>query len=150
MTPSTRPDIYHQWLDHLQRQGKSSHTLQAYQRGVEHFARWYVVTYGEAFTVDAVMPRDVRDWKAYQQTSEKAAPVTINQRLVALTRFFRWAKGQGFCRENPAEDVGTIRLTRRQPQAMEHTVVRKLLRAARGHVRDYFTACAILEFATTG
>jgi integrase/recombinase XerC len=147
MPPSTPPDIYHQWLDHLHRQGKSRHTLQAYQRGVEHFARWYVVTYGEAFTVDAVMPRDVRDWKAYQQTIEKAAPATINQRLVALTRFFRWAKGQGLCRENPAEDVGTIRLTRRHPQAMEHTVVRKLLRAARGHVRDY----ALLELlAGTG
>ena len=147
MPPSTPPDIYHQWLDHLHRQGKSRHTLQAYQRGVEHFARWYVVTYGEAFTVDAVMPRDVRDWKAYQQTIEKAAPATINQRLVALTRLFRWAKGQGLCRENPAEDVGTIRLTRRHPQAMEHTVVRKLLRAARGHVRDY----ALLELlAGTG
>ena len=66
---------------------------------------------------------------------------------MALTRLFRWAKGQGFCRENPAEDVGTIRLTRRHPQAMEHTVVRKLLRAARGHIRDY----ALLELlAGTG
>lgn len=147
MTASTPPDIHHQWLDHLHRQGKSRHTLQAYQRGLEHFARWYTVTYGEAFAADAVMPRDVRDWKAYQQTIEKAAPATINQRLVALTRFFRWARAQGLCRENPAEEVGTIRLNPRQPQAMEHTVVRKLLRAARGHVRDY----ALLELlAGTG
>ena len=147
MTASTPPDIHHQWLDHLHRQGKSRHTLQAYQRGLEHFARWYVVTYGEAFTADTVMPRDVRDWKAYQQTLEKAAPATINQRLVALTRFFRWARTQGLCRDNPVEDIGTIRLTPRQPQAMEHTVVRKLLRAARGHVRDY----ALLELlAGTG
>jgi integrase/recombinase XerC len=66
---------------------------------------------------------------------------------VALTRFFRWARVQGLCRENPAEEVGTIRLTPRQPKALEHTVVRKLLRAARGHVRDY----ALLEvLAGTG
>jgi site-specific recombinase XerD len=136
-TASTPPDIHHQWLNHLHRQGKSSHTLQAYQRGVEHFARWYTVTSAEAFTADTVMPRDVRDWKAYQQTIEKAAPATINQRLVALTRFFRWARAQGLCRENPAQDVGTIRLNPRQPQAMEQNVVRKLLRTARGHVRDY-------------
>ena len=146
-TASSPPDIHHQWLDHLHRQGKSTHTFQAYQRGLEHFARWYTVTYGETFVADAVMPRDVRDWKAYQQTIEKAAPATINQRLVALTRFFRWARAQGLCRENPAEEVGTIRLNPRQPQAMEHTVVRKLLRAARGHVRDY----ALLELlAGTG
>ncbi len=93
------------------------------------------------------MPRDVRDWKAYQQTIEKAAPTTINQRLVALTRFFRWARAQELCRVRPAEDVGTIRLESRQPKGLDKTTLRRLLRAARGHVRDY----AMLELlAGTG
>jgi integrase/recombinase XerC len=83
------------------------------------------------------MPRDVRDWKAYQQTAEKAAPATINQRLVAVTRFFRWACAQGLCWENPAEEVAHLRLAPRQPKALEQTTLRKLLRAARGHLRDY-------------
>ncbi len=98
------------------------------------------------------MPRDVRDWKAYQQAVEEAAPATVNQRLVALTRFFHWARTQHRCRENPTEDVSNIRLDPQQPQALDDGWcptydLRRLLRAARGHLRDY----AMLEFlAGTG
>jgi site-specific recombinase XerD len=147
MTASTPTDTHHEWLAHQQRQGKSQHTLKAYQRALDHFARWYRATYSTPFTPDDVMPRDVRDWKAYQQTIEKAAPSTINQRLVALTRFFHWARAQNLCRENPAEDVGTIRLAARQPKGLDKTALRRLLRAAHSHLRDY----AMLELlAGTG
>jgi site-specific recombinase XerD len=147
MPASTVSDIQLAWLTYLQQQGKSRHTLRAYQRGLQHFARWYVVTYGAAFAPLEVMPRDVRDWKAYQQTVVQVAPATINQRLVALTRFFRWARAQGLCRENPAEAVSNLRLDPRQPKALDKTALRRLLRAARGHVRDY----AMLELlAGTG
>jgi len=135
------------WVDHLQQQGKSQHTVRAYRRGLVHFGRWYQGTYGAAFAPDEVMPRDVRDWKAYQQTAEQAAPATVNQRLVALTRFFRWARSQGLCRENPAEDVSNIRLEPRQPKALKKTELHRLLRAARADRRDY----AMLEvLAGTG
>ncbi len=83
------------------------------------------------------MPRDVRDWRAHQQAVEKAAPATVNQRLVALTRFFRWTRREGLCRENPAEDVSNIRLPPRQPKALDKLTLRKLLRVARG-------TCAIM------
>src|SRR3990170_969327 len=89
MTTTQPADVQREWLDHLQRQGKSRHTLRAYRIGLQHFERWYQSTYGDTFGPDRVMPRDVRDWKAYQQTVEQAAPATVNQRLVALTRFFR-------------------------------------------------------------
>ncbi len=136
-----------EWIEHLQQQGKSSHTVSAYRRGLAHFGRWYEGAYGASFQLDEVMPRDVRDWKAYQQTVEKAAPATINQRLVAVTRFFRWARGQALCRENPAEDVSTIRLEPQQPKALKKNELRRLLRAARGDLRDY----AMLEvLAGTG
>jgi site-specific recombinase XerD len=130
-------DTQQDWLDFLQRQGKSRHTLHAYRQGVAHFSRWYQTTYGANFAPHEVMPRDVRDWKAYQQTEEQAAPATVNQRLVALTRFFRWVRSQGLCHENPAEDVSNIRLAPRQPKALANVHLRRLLRAARGDVRDY-------------
>jgi integrase/recombinase XerC len=137
MSTATLANLHQGWLDHLQRQGKSRHTLQAYQRGFQHFSRWYQVTYGAIFAPQEVMPRDVRDWKAYQQAVEKVAPATVNQRLVALTRFFRWARTQGLCRENPAEDVPTLRLAPRQPKALANATLRRLLRAARSDPRDY-------------
>jgi site-specific recombinase XerC len=52
--------------------------------------------------------------------------------MLALTRFFRWARAQGLCRENPAEDVSSIRLTPWQPKALDKLTLRKLLRAAQG------------------
>lgn len=100
-------------------------------------ARWYKVTYGATFIPDEVMPRDVRDWKAYQQAIEKVAPATINQRLTAITCLFRWARSQGWCRENQAEDVSNIRLEPHQPKALDNLTLRKLLRVARSHPRDY-------------
>ena len=147
MTPPTLSDLQEGWLDHLDRQGKSPHTRRAYAQGLRHFRDWYAHTYGSDFTPDQVMPRDVRDWKAHQQAVEGAKPATINQRLVALTRFFRWARTQGHCREDPTEAVGHIRLSPRQPKALEKRALRRLLRAARGHRRDY----AMLEMlAGTG
>lgn len=141
MTLASSSDTQQDWLAYLQRQGKSHHTRRAYQRGVQHFRDWYTLTYGSDFAPHEVMPRDVRDWKAYQQTTEKAAPATVNQRLVALSRFFQWVRLQGLCRENPVEDVNTLRLDPRQPKALDKSALRRLLRAARGHARDY----ALLE-----
>ncbi len=89
MSSSTPAEVQQAWLDDLARQGKSPHTVRAYARGLEHFAAWYEVTYGAPFVPDEVMPRDIRDWKAHQQTVEQAAPATVNQRLVAINRFFR-------------------------------------------------------------
>lgn len=147
MSSSKPTDLQQEWLDYLARQGKSRHTVRAYTRGLSHFSNWYELTYGESFTPDEVMPRDIRDWKANQQTVEQVAPATVNQRLVAVNRFFRWAHAHGLCRENPAEDVSTISLPTREPQALENNKLRKLLRAARHHRRDY----AMLELlAGTG
>lgn len=129
------------WLEELHRLGRSQHTRQAYKRAVEHFITWHERAYDLPFEIGKVLPRDVRDWKSYQQTTEKASPATINQRLVAVTRFFRWALGQKLCIDNPAEDVSGIRLSQRRPQALKTTDLRRLLRAARENIRDY----ALLE-----
>ena len=86
----------------------------------------------------AIIPRDVRDWKSYQQTVEKASPATINQRLVALTRFFAWAVKQGLARENPAADAGGLHLPVREAKGLPNRDLRRLLRAvhASGNLRD--------------
>jgi site-specific recombinase XerD len=145
--PILPTDSAQDWLNYLRQQGRSPHTIRAYAQGLRHFTHWYATIYGASFAPAEVMPRDVRDWKAVQQTVEQAAPATINQRLVAVTRFFHWARTQGLCRANPAEEVGNLRLAPRRPKALDQTTLRKLLRAARGHLRDY----ALLEvLAGTG
>ncbi len=126
------------WLANLHRQGKSAHTIAAYQRSLAHFARWSEQTYGEPFDPARVIPRDVRDWLAYQQTVEKDRPATVNQRLTALKRFFAWAVRVGHARSDPTADISGLRLPQRQPKALTDKEVRRLLRAvhAAGNTRD--------------
>ncbi len=131
------------WLADLHDTGKSPHTLEAYRRGAENFIAWNR-QYSETFNPAAIIPRDVVDWKTYQQTVEKAAPATVNQRVTALTRFFEWAVSVKLVASNPAEGVKMLRPPARKPKALSERDVRRLLRATHegGDVRDY----ALIEF----
>jgi integrase/recombinase XerD len=130
--------VIDQWLETLHQQGRSHHTLAAYRRALTHFAGWSQALYGQQFEPANIIGRDVRDWKAHQQTVEKAAPATINQRLVALSRFCEWCIRQGIGHENPAQDVMSVRLPQRRPQGLDKRDLRRLLRAvhASGNLRD--------------
>lgn len=124
--------VVEQWLEQLHQQGKSDHTLAAYRRALNHFVTWSRLLYGQTFDPATIIGRDVRDWKAHQQTVEHAAPATINQRLVAVSRFFAWAVQQGLAQADPTQDVSSIRLPQRQPQGLPKRDLRRLLRAVHG------------------
>jgi integrase/recombinase XerC len=137
------------WLDDLKRQGKSKLTIAAYRRAVHHFAHWSQRTYGEDFDPATILARDVRDWKAYQQSVEKSAPRTINQRLVGLSRFFAWAISTGHARVDPTIGVKYIPLQTRQPRGISAKALRKLLRTV--HQSEHRRDIALLEvLAGTG
>ena len=93
------------WLDYLASQGRSKHTLSAYQRGINHLVHWSQTTYGEPFDPTRLIARDIRDWKSYQQTGEQAAPSTINQRLVGVTSFYKWAITNKLIEQNPTVEA---------------------------------------------
>ncbi|MBN1426788.1 MAG: site-specific integrase [Anaerolineae bacterium] len=78
------PDAVRMWLNSLATQGKSSHTLQAYQRATDHFVHWNQAIFHEECKPAAIIPRDIRDWQPYQHKVEPASASTINQRLVVL------------------------------------------------------------------
>jgi integrase/recombinase XerC len=135
------PQIGLDWLDKLHQDGKSRHTIQAYRQGIKHFLTWYANVYQDVFNPTQVMPRDIRDWQAHQQQIEQSAPATINQRLVAVKRFFKWAQKQQMIHQNPADDVSTIRINQHDIKRLKEAFLRRLLREAKAEIRDY----AILE-----
>jgi integrase/recombinase XerC len=137
------------WLDYLASQGRSKHTLSAYQRAINHLVHWSQTTYGEPFDPAHLIARDIRDWKSYQQTGEQAAPSTINQRLVGVASFYKWAIINKLIEQNPTVESKSIRLPSRQPKSLSSQELRRLLRAVHhgGSLRDI----AILEIlAGTG
>ena len=127
-----------EWLAHLDGTGKSRHTLTAYRRALAHFTHWTETTYGTPFEVQTVLGRDVRDWRAYQQTVERAAPATINQRLAALSQFYGWMLRSGHVRSDPTESVSGLPRPVRHPKALNRLTVHRLLRRvqADGNLRD--------------
>jgi len=135
---SPLPAVVDAWLTTLDQQGKSRHTQAAYRRALAHFGHWAAQLYGMPWIPATTMPRDVRDWKAHQQQVDQAAPATINQRVVALSRFFAWAVREGQLREDPTQAVSSLRLPAHAPKALEDRDLRRLLRAvhAGGRVRD--------------
>ena len=126
------------WMTFLERQGKSILTQEAYLNALTHFVSWLQQTYGEEFDPQKVIARDVREWKAYQQTAEKASPNTINQRLVAIGRFFAWAHAENIIQMNPAVDVDLINVSELKPKGLDGRSLRQLLRAVHkyGSTRD--------------
>lgn len=136
-TPITDPTIL-EWLDYLAHQGKSKLTIATYRRGLVHFVTWSEQTYGQPFDPSAIIPRDVAEWKARQQMVEKAPPATINARLTALSRYFKWTLARSYCRSDPTAEIKSLRPPARQPKALPDTYVRRLLRHVHqtGHKRD--------------
>ncbi len=126
------------WLGHLNRAGKSAATITSYRRGLAHFAAWSKQTYGQDFDPAAIIPRDIADWKSFQQTVEKAAPATINTRLAAVSSFFRWGQAQGYIVTDPSANISSLRIPKRHPQALDEKSTRRLLRAVHkaGNLRD--------------
>lgn len=116
------------WLDTLEGQGRSQHTLNAYRRALQHLATWSQTTYGETLDPTRLIARDMHDWKSYQQRVEKAAPSTINQRLAAASSFYKWATATHLVAHNPVADIRSITLAPRQPQSLSYKALRRLLR----------------------
>ena len=126
------------WLEELDKQGRSEHTKQAYRRALVQFTAWYEETYDLEYKPEVVLTRDVEKWKSHQQKSGKTAPATINQRLVALSSFFEWVKGQRLMRQNPTAGVKSVRLEKNAPKALSETDLNRLMRAvyAGNNLRD--------------
>ena len=128
-----------EWIAFLEAEGKSAATVKAYRAGVCHFTRWLEAEDPQRQPdLGAVISRDVRDWIAFQQTAERARPATINNRLAAVSRFFKWAMAKGYVSTDPTANVKGLRREQRQPKALSRADLRRLLRAVHrsGNVRD--------------
>lgn len=123
-------DIITSWLDFLESQGKSSNTLSAYRRGIEHFCEWHQDQYDEPMDPERVIPRDIRDWREdQQQGDEGVSPNTINQRLSAVKQFFQWLQLIGKRTDNPAEPISSVTAKQYRPQGLSKSDERSLIRA---------------------
>jgi site-specific recombinase XerD len=125
--------ILETYRKHLQTLGKSIHTVKAYTHDLTSFAHWFAQTMGDAFDPQAIGPRDIAEYRSYLLTRGKK-PATVNRRLVALQRFYKWAQKQGHTTNNPFEVLEGVRVKQQQgiaPKWLDSHQQMALLRAVR-------------------
>ncbi len=88
--------------DWLLRQDYADHTRSGYLADLRHFAAWSESRTGEAPAPDNLTAADLREYRQFLLTVQKARPATINRRIVALRAWMRWAQRRGLRADNPA------------------------------------------------
>lgn len=127
------PDPIPAFLTDLENEGVSPHTIRAYGADLRAWAKWYdQTTAGQPLT--AADPRDIRDYQGYM-VRRGLKPATINRRLNAMRRFYKWAERQGLADENPFDGlrVGVKAQKQVAPRWVTGREQRRLLRVVREH-----------------
>ncbi|MCO5190426.1 MAG: tyrosine-type recombinase/integrase [Anaerolineae bacterium] len=127
-----------QWLALLVQEGKSAKTVNAYRRAVHHFVQWHRLSYGESFTPEQVIERDMRDWQSYQRRVTKNAPATINQRATGVRAYFHYLNEHHGLSRDPTTALQPVTKAKQQPQSLTRKQLRRLLKAVHqgGDERD--------------
>jgi len=136
----------------LHTEDASRHTTSAYLADLQHFLSWSVQTMG-ACTIDEITPTDIREYREFlQEQIPPAALATINRRLVALRRFFVWAKEYQLTESQPTMHIRNVESIEQGPKSLDRKQWNRLLRCvewARGKqgIRD---RCLVLMLYHTG
>jgi site-specific recombinase XerD len=137
---SRRKTILRTYQRRLKTVGKSPHTVRAYSLDLAAFSRWFEQTSAESLDLQAVDPRDIQDYQS-NLLRRGLTPATINRRLIALRRFFAWARREGLILEDPFEAIERLLVKEQKdtaPRWLDRREQRALMRAVRrgGNRRD--------------
>jgi integrase/recombinase XerC len=126
--PATAPAEFDTFLAALRQREASEFTITAYRRDLQQFARWFSETLDQPFSVMAVTPTDVRDFRGYLRERLNQKPASINRKLAALRSFFRWAIDAELRLDSPVVTVKDVREEPRAPRWFVKRDVDRLLR----------------------
>jgi len=117
--------------------GTAQSTVDAYQKDMAYFSKWYVDTYSREPRPEDITSIDLREYQGYMQNIQGLKPATVNRRMAALEKYIKWAYGKGYVDRLPAFPK-TIREQKAPPKALERVEQNRLLREVerRGKARD--------------
>jgi site-specific recombinase XerD len=112
----------------LRVEGKSELTIKSYLSDMGKFIQWFEQSTGEKFEPQAITALDVQSYRSYLLRDKEYKPSTINRKLSALSKFCRWAKGEGLIKEDPTDEVKGVEEVKAAPKALTHKELLRLLR----------------------
>ncbi len=80
---------------YLRQQERANLTVRGYLADLGQFVLWFEQTNGENFSLPAVTPTDVREYRQHLTTIQRRKPATVNRHLAALSALMSWAKRTG-------------------------------------------------------
>ena len=87
-----REEILIEYADELNRIGKSKNTAKGYLSNISMFLNWIEETSGEEFT-GTLTPVEVKAYRSYIDTVQKASLSTINTKLAAIQSYCNFLHG---------------------------------------------------------
>lgn len=102
----------------------SHHTIDAYRSDLQQFCAFHSLETDDSIL--NVKYNDVRSWVASLAKS-KMAPTSINRKISAVKRFYKYLKKLDLVSVNPADSVGNLKKPRRLPQYVKQYEMDRLI-----------------------
>ncbi len=103
-------------------------TRRAFAQDLAKFAKWFVETNHEQFTISRITTGDVSSFRDQLRRDRGQAVSTVNRALVSLRSFFGWLVEEGHATKNPTNKVKELRRQQLAPKGLDRSQVRRLLR----------------------
>ncbi|MDY0407402.1 tyrosine-type recombinase/integrase [Virgibacillus soli] len=85
------------FIQQLQREGKSSHTILAYRSDIKQFQEWLEDTVG--YKTEIITETDLREYRQYLNLNRKLKVTSINRKLKGIVRFQHYLFENNVCKE---------------------------------------------------
>ncbi len=115
----TKNNILSAFEKYLQDKDVSILTQRGYLSDVQQFEVWFEKSNSEAFSLPAVTPTDVREYRQFLQGTEKRKASTVNRKLAALSALMRWGIQSGQITTDPTENVKSVQQSVSAPRWLD-------------------------------
>lgn len=85
------------FIQELEREGKSPLTVRAYTKDIQQFSDWLFETIG--YKTDAITETDLREYRQFLNLLKKLKVTSINRKIKSVVRYQRFLYKQGICKE---------------------------------------------------
>ncbi|AIF42152.1 integrase [Virgibacillus sp. SK37] len=85
------------FIQELEREGKSPLTIQAYSKDIEQFKDWLEETIG--YEAEVITETDIREYRQFLNLHKKLKVTSINRKINSIVQFQQFLYRKGICKE---------------------------------------------------
>lgn len=86
-----------EFIQGLEKEGKSSLTIQAYSKDIEQFKNWLEETIG--YEAEVITETDIREYRQFLNLHKKLKVTSINRKINSIVQFQQFLYREGICKE---------------------------------------------------